>query len=143
MGNKKRDRERGAALAEAAIVMPLLLALVFGIWTIARAWNVRSTMEHAVREGVRFGSTELPWDGTSISQVEAVVDTELLAASISPALVNTQCIDVNTAPCGFSATSQGYDQVAVRIQYPNYPLNFLFFSTTVDLTVESVGRYEG
>jgi len=144
MGNKKRDRERGAALAEAAIVMPLLLALVFGIWTIARAWNVRSTMEHAVREGVRFGATELPWQGNaSISQVEAVVDAELQAASIPPALVNTQCIDVNTAPCGFTATSQGYDQVAVRIQYPNYPLNFLFFSTTVNLTVESVGRYEG
>jgi Flp pilus assembly protein TadG len=142
MGNQKR--ERGAALAEAAIVMPLLLALVFGIWTIARAWNVRSTMEHAVREGVRFGSTELPWDGTtSISEVEDVVHAELQAASIPVALVNTQCIDVNSAPCGFTATSQGYDQVAVRIQYPDYPLNFLFFSTTVDLTVESVGRYEG
>jgi Flp pilus assembly protein TadG len=144
MGNKKRDRERGAALAEAAIVMPLLLALVFGIWTIARAWNVRSTMEHAVREGVRFGSTELPWDDTtSIGEVEAVVHAELRAASIPVGLVLTQCIDVNSAPCGFTATSQGYDQVAVRIQYPNYPLNFLFFSTTVNLTVESVGRYEG
>ena len=141
MGNNKR--ERGAALIEAAIVMPLLLALVFGIWTVARAYNVRNTMEHAVREAVRFGATELPWDGTSVGQVEAVVDAELNTSAISPASVNTLCIDLNSAPCSFAATAQGYDQVAVRIQYPNYPLNFLFFSTTVNLTVEAVGRYEG
>ena len=141
MGNNKR--ERGAALIEAAIVMPLLLALVFGIWTVARAYNVRNTMEHAVREAVRFGATELPWDGTSVGQVEAVVDAELNTSAIPPALVNTLCIDMNSAPCSFGATAQGYDQVAVRIQYPNYPLNFLFFTTTVNLTVEAVGRYEG
>jgi Flp pilus assembly protein TadG len=144
MGNYKGERERGAALAEAAIVMPLLMALVFGIWTVARAWNVRSTMEHAVREGVRFAATELPWvTGTSEGRVEAVVDAELQTASIPLGLVNTLCIDLDSAPCGFTVTGQGYDQVAVRIQYPDYPLNFLFFSTTVDLTVEAVGRYEG
>ena len=141
MGNNKR--ERGAALIEAAIVMPMLLALVFGIWTVARAYNVRNTMEHAVREGVRFGATEMPWDGTSDDQVRAVIDSELGSSSIAAALVNTLCIDMNSGPCSFAATAQGYDQVAVRIEYPDYPLNFLFFSTTVDLTVEAVGRYEG
>jgi Flp pilus assembly protein TadG len=141
VGNDKR--ERGAALIEAAIVMPLLLALVFGIWTVARAYNVRNTMEHAVREGVRFGATELPWDGTSDDQVRDVINSELGSSSIAPALVNTLCIDMNSGPCSFAVTAQGYDQVAVRIQYPNYPLNFLFFSTTVNLTVEAVGRYEG
>ena len=141
MGQEKRDR--GAALTEAAIVMPLLLVLVFGIWTVARAWNVRSTMEHAVREGVRFGATELPWDGTSVSQLESVVDAELATSAVPSGSVNSVCIAMAAAPCGFAATAQGYEQVAVRIQYPDYPLNFLFFSTTVNLTVEAVGRYEG
>jgi len=136
-------RERGAALIEAALVMPMLLVLVFGIWTVARAWNVRNTMEHAGREAVRFAATELPWDGTSVAQVRAVIDAELATSAIPPGLVNTLCIDMNSAPCSFAATAQGYEQVAVRIQYPNYPLNFLFFSTTVNLTVEAVGRYEG
>ena len=138
-----KKRERGAALIEAAIVMPILLGLVFGIWTLARAWNVRNTMEHAVREAVRFGATELPWDGGSFGQVEAVVDSELTTSAIPTASVNSLCISMSSAPCGFTATSQGYEQVAVRIEYPNYPLNFLFFSTTVNLTVEAVGRYEG
>ncbi|CAN5221739.1 hypothetical protein BH18ACT5_BH18ACT5_16800 [soil metagenome] len=139
-----RNQERGAALVETALVLPLLLLLTFGIWTAARAWNVRNTMEHAAREGVRFAATELPWDGTSVGQVEAVMDAELATSSIPTASVNTLCLDTPGAtPCGFAATAQGYDQVAVRIQYPNYPLNFLFFNTTVNLTVEAVGRYEG
>jgi hypothetical protein len=100
-------------------------------------------MEHAAREGVRFAATELPWDGTSQSQVEAVIDAELVTSAIPIANVNTLCINKATNPCGFNPTSQGYQQVAVRIQYPNYPLNFLFFQATVNLTVEAVGRCEG
>ena len=140
----QRNQERGATLVETAIVLPLLLLLVFGIWAVARAWNVRNTMEHAAREAVRFAATELPWDGTSVADVESVIDAELTTSAIPTASVNTLCLDApGPAPCGFTATPQGYDQVAVRIQYPNYPLNFLFFSTTVNLTVEAVGRYEG
>lgn len=142
VGNTKK-REVGAALIETAIVLPLLLALTFGIWTLARAWNVRNTMEHAAREAVRFGATELPWDGTSVSQVRAVIDSELNTSAVPPASVATLCIDKNATPCGFSATAQGYDQVAVRVQYTNYQLNFLFFSTNINITVEAVGRYEG
>ena len=146
MGHRNQatnGKERGAALIEAALVLPMLLMLTFGIWTAARAWNVRNTMEHAAREGVRFAATELPWDGTSPSQVEAVMDAELTTSAIPTASVNTLCIDRANNPCGFTATAQNYSQVAVRIQYPNYPLNFLFFQTTVNLTVEAVGRYEG
>ncbi|HSL25079.1 MAG TPA: TadE family protein [Acidimicrobiia bacterium] len=139
----KSNRERGAALVEAAIVLPLLLILVFGIWTVARAWNVRNTMEHAAREAVRFGATELPWDGTSVTQVRAVVDSELNTSAIPAGSVSTVCIDMQATPCGFAATAQGYRQVAVQIEYPGYDLNFLFFTTTVDLNVEAVGRYEG
>ena len=139
-----RRKERGAALIETALVLPLLLLLTFGIWATARAWNVRNTMEHAAREGVRFGATELPWNGTtSEDAVRAVVDSELATSAIVPASVSTVCIDLATAPCGFAATSQGYDQVAIQLEYPYYELNFLFFKVDVDLQVEAVGRYEG
>lgn len=147
MGNTRQfgqQGDRGATLVETALVLPLLLLLTFGIWAVARAWNVHNTMEHAAREAVRFAATELPWDGTSVSQVEAVIDAELATSAIPPADVATLCLDApGPTPCGFAATAQGYDQVAVRIQYANYPLNFLFFNTTVNLTVEAVGRYEG
>ena len=140
----KNEKDRGAALIETALVLPLLLLLTFGIWASARAWNIRNTMEHAAREGVRFAATELPWTvGSSDNEVRAVIDSELQSSAISPGEVDTDCIELDTAPCGFAATSQGYEQVAVRIVWPDYQLNFLFFQVDVDLNVEAVGRYEG
>ncbi|MBA2726181.1 MAG: pilus assembly protein [Actinobacteria bacterium] len=57
MGRKtqRKIRERGAALVEAAFVMPIILLLTFGVWTVARAWQVHNTIDHAVREAARFG----------------------------------------------------------------------------------------
>ena len=137
-------RERGAALVEAAIIFPLLFLLTFGIWTTARAWNVKNTMEHAAREAVRFASTELPWDSsTSPADARSVVDSELTGSSIVTTDIQTVCIDEGTAPCSFGPTPQGYKQVAVELSYPDYPLEFLFFQMTIDLNVEAVGRYEG
>lgn len=133
----------GAALVETAMVLPILLLLTFGIWTVARAWNVSNTMEHAAREGVRFATTELPWETGSPDDVRAVIDAELAGSSISPASVQTVCIDQGAAPCSFTSTSQGYDQVAVELVWPDYSLEFLFFTMQVDLSVEAVGRYEG
>lgn len=140
----RREGERGAALVEAALIMPLVLLLTFGLWTTARAWNVSNTMEHAAREAVRFGVTELPWDnGSSPSGVMTVVNAELAGSSIASGSVVPVCIEKDTAPCSFSATPQGYEQVAVELQWPNYELNFLLFQMTIDLGVEAVGRYEG
>jgi Flp pilus assembly protein TadG len=136
--------DRGAALIETALVLPLLLLLTFGIWATARAWNIRNTMEHAAREGVRFAATELPWTGTpSELAVRDVVNAELATTAIPSASVATVCIDLDSAPCGFTATSQGYDQVAIQLQWPDYELNFLFFKMDVDINVEAIGRYEG
>lgn len=137
------DRQRGAALIETALVLPMLLMLTFGIWVTARAWNISNTMEHAAREGVRFASTELPWDGGSATDVRAVIDAELAGSSIPAASVQTICIDQGPAPCSFGSTAQGFDQVAVELVWPDYTLEFLFFSMDVDLSVEAVGRYEG
>ncbi|NIN10359.1 MAG: pilus assembly protein, partial [Gemmatimonadales bacterium] len=52
----KRREDRGAALVEAALVMPLLLMLTLGIWATARAWNVHNVLDHASREAARFGA---------------------------------------------------------------------------------------
>lgn len=48
-----RRRERGAAMVEMAIVLPLLLLLVFGIIEFGRLYNAQVTLTHAAREGIR------------------------------------------------------------------------------------------
>ena len=143
MGNK--NRERGATLVEAAFIMPLVLLLTFGVWTVARAWQVHNTIDHAVREAARFGSTSDPFDANA---VRAVLDTELQAGSIPTGSVATVCIGkAATTPvaCGSPAISNapaGTENVYVRVRWSNYALNFLFWTTNVNLTGSAVSRWE-
>jgi Flp pilus assembly protein TadG len=46
--------ERGQALVEFAIVLPMLLLLLLGIVDFARAWNVYEVLTDAAREGARI-----------------------------------------------------------------------------------------
>ena len=45
--------ERGAALVEMAVILPVLLLLVFGLVEFSRAFNTKAVVTHASREGVR------------------------------------------------------------------------------------------
>lgn len=140
--------ERGAALIEAALVLPFLLLLTFGIWTTARAWNINNTMEHAAREAARYGATVEPWDsGASPGAVRAVADADMSSAAIDTSAVATVCIERVTAsgnPCGDSSHTNGTgtDQIFVKLQYPDYKLEFLFFSATIDLEASAISRHE-
>jgi Flp pilus assembly protein TadG len=46
-------RERGAELVETALVLPLLLTLLIGVFWAARAYNIYETITRAAREGAR------------------------------------------------------------------------------------------
>jgi len=141
------NREIGAALVEAALILPILLLMTFGIWATARAWNVNNTIDHATREAARFGATEVPWvPGTSDVAVRAVADVVLSASAIAPSDI-TNCIelilDTQSGTCDTSYTnSTGTDQVHVTLGFPNYPIDFLFFSVSVDLESTAVARFE-
>ena len=49
----KLDNNKGAALVELAIVLPLLLLIVFGIFEYGRAMYITNTLNNAAREGAR------------------------------------------------------------------------------------------
>lgn len=139
--------DRGSALIEAALVLPFLLLLTFGIWTTARAWNIHNTLEHATREAARYGATIEPWDpGTSPGEVRAVADADMSAASIDTSAVSDVCIellgDTETSCDGSHTNETGTDQVFVRLQYPDYKLEFLFFSFDIDMEATAISRHE-
>jgi Flp pilus assembly protein TadG len=48
-----RDR-RGQALAEFALVLPLVLLFMAGIIEMGRAWNIKQVVTDAAREGARY-----------------------------------------------------------------------------------------
>jgi len=49
----RSPREDGAAAVEFALLLPILVALLFGTVEFARAYNTLATLNHAAREGAR------------------------------------------------------------------------------------------
>jgi Flp pilus assembly pilin Flp len=76
--------ERGAAVVEFALILPLLVLFVFGIVEFGRAYSARIELTGAVREGAR--AVALGKDGVAATQAGA------------PGLKPSQ-ITVTTVPC--------------------------------------------
>jgi Flp pilus assembly protein TadG len=139
-------------LVEAAIITPLLVMLLFGIWTTARAWNIHNVLDHAAREAARYGAVD-----PTHTAISTVAQGEVVAASYPWGNV-TYCSAVieggvgslnNGTPgtCIPAGSGSGQDpttdnRVQVTLQIPNYPLNFIFFSTSVNLEARAVARLE-
>ena len=56
--SKRRSRgERGAAMVEFVLLLPVFLLIVFGGITAAMAYQHKAEVVHAVRDGARYGAT--------------------------------------------------------------------------------------
>jgi Flp pilus assembly protein TadG len=99
----------GQEIAEAAIVLPLLFMLLFGIYWFGRAFNIYGTINHAAREGARVamvsncascGNTA----ATNASIASAVTDA-LRASRLDPTQMQIYTPAPAPAACpGFSGT---------------------------------------
>jgi Flp pilus assembly protein TadG len=105
--------ERGQALVEFAIVLPLLLLLLLGIVDFARAWNVYEVLTDAAREGARIAVVDQPATTEQDVRDAIVAAGQRAAIGIDPA-------DITTT--GFHA-GRG-TQATVRIEY-DYELKWV------------------
>jgi hypothetical protein len=100
-----REDDGGQALIEFALILPLLLLIITGLFDVARATWQENTLAYAAREGTRYaivhGSASL--DGTVVypGSYQQVVDTVRNAAvgvptvSVSVAWPDGGCYDRN------------------------------------------------
>jgi hypothetical protein len=65
---RKVSNERGAAVVELALVLPILLTVLLGIVEFGRAYNTKISLTHAAREGARAAAV-----GYDDDEVEDVV----------------------------------------------------------------------
>ena len=61
----KHESERGSSLIEATLIIMLMFGLLFLVIDISLAFFAKSTLQEAVREGVRFAVTEQLASGKS------------------------------------------------------------------------------
>ncbi len=93
---KAYARTEGSQIAEFAISLPLLAVIVIGITDFGSAFNLKYKLNNAVREGLRFASTQTASDLSnptplSIAAIHDVVDNYLVGERVND--------------CGLSTTS--------------------------------------
>jgi Flp pilus assembly protein TadG len=76
----RRDRGRGQALVEFALVIPLFVLLIFGLIDLGRAVYINNSLAEAARDGARYGSVQArAFDDASRDAVADWVEARLSA----------------------------------------------------------------
>jgi len=134
--------ERGNAMVEFAIVLPLLLILVFGIIDFGRALYTANNLTAAVREGARLASTQISPDPTtagSMSAVSTAVNSYVVAFGGSRTPTVSETFNGGAPPNMQSIT-------VTIVNYPFTPLtpiaNFVGFGTIL-MSPTATFRWEG
>ena len=109
--------EAGQSLAELALALPILMAVVIGIFEFGRAWNVRQTVTHAAREAARLAVIRT----SSSDDIEAVIEDRLSAAALDPEQATVSVTGMGGLP-GTATTIE-----------VSYPYTFSFLGPVVDL----------
>ncbi len=127
---KDDTSERGAAMVEMAIVLPVLLILVFAIIEMGIALNRVQAFQAAAREGARIGSLET----TTSGEIDAAVTGALVGIS-----GDAPTIEVLTGTCA----GRPGGKITVEVWAP-YTISIPFLPDR-DLTLRGDGvfRCEG
>ena len=146
-----RGEERGSTLIEFAIVLPLFVALLFGVVTTGVAYSAKVGVIEAVREGARYGASlklgtgataVADWEASVRARVAAASGGELAAASVCARLV----LPSGATDCGLNDPAGASAEVAVHLVKVSASkaatLEFVVFRTTATLSGRLAARYE-
>jgi Flp pilus assembly protein TadG len=113
------SNRRGQALAEFAIVLPVILLFIAGIVEFGRAWNIKQAVTDAAREGARY--TVVRDANMTMSQVEDKIEERLALASIEQSTIVISSSDPSCSPiatCFHTEAGWGKEMtVSVSTQY--------------------------
>ena len=123
MRSRLRSNQRGAALIEAAVTLPLILLVSVAIFEFGRAYQTWQVLTNAAREGARVAVIA----GTSDAEVEVAVRRYMTIGSLSKAATAPVLLNRNVA-LGSNTGSQ------VTI---NYPFQFMVLNPVARLVVRS------
>lgn len=111
VSRRLRRADEGQSLAEFAILLPILLGVVIGIFEFGRAWNIDQVLTNAAREGARLAVIPT----SSEDDVVEAVEEALTNAGLDPSLASIR-------PRGIG---DGYGTpTSLEVRYP-YEFTFL------------------
>jgi Flp pilus assembly protein TadG len=160
---RRHENDRGAALVEFALLLPILALLLFGTITGGLTLSRQNSVKNAAREGARFGAINPlgePVDLTTyldqvIVQVENAAHPDLangiLGKKICVAFIEesgsvTQRTKTNTGTTSagtacFDDSPLTYDRVQVSVERRS-EISAILYAKNVLIEARSVTRYE-
>lgn len=137
-----RGSDRGVALVEFAIIMPLLFLLVFGIIEFGNAFFQNLDVRHGAREGARLAAVNA-FEGEA-DQVSSIIAETCARMDMSGGSTVVVSIDVNGSLVAPPSDAGVGDEVTVTVQRDLDQLTgFLAFALDgVDLTSSVTTRLE-
>ncbi len=116
--HRARTGEEGQALVEFALIAPILILLVVGIFEFARAWQAYQVLTDAAREGAR--NAVIDDASIDVAQVVATVQNALAIAALNPANIDSLGVNNLTSGSAWTRATVGRgDQTEVFLSY-NY-----------------------
>jgi Flp pilus assembly protein TadG len=87
--NLRRSPERGTALVEFALVLPILLVLTIAALDLSRAFLAKNVLHQAAREGVRMRVVMVePVSSDDVSRVEERVRQVAVSGGLTPSNID-------------------------------------------------------
>ncbi|MGH9003198.1 MAG: TadE/TadG family type IV pilus assembly protein [Acidimicrobiia bacterium] len=159
------DSERGAALVEFALILPVLVVITFGMIGAGIAYNHKMDITYAAREGARYGSTlpltqcsgsPNPCGSATWAQLIRTVVVEraggdVTAADVCVALVHGSSATATTPTSSYTTgggvcfPESGGDagnRVQVKITKADDEIDAVFFQIPVTITSQATGKFE-
>jgi Flp pilus assembly protein TadG len=154
-GSADRRRYRaanrsGAAAVEFALVFPLLLLTLMGIFDFGRAWNIHHVVTDAAREGARRGVVKDGLQGPEkLAAVTGAINNRLATVGLGPVTVEgtphtTPCAgwtppsaavtQVTVAGCGWGGATNTEGRVVLRAPFP-----FSLITPVMELVAQGSG----
>ena len=98
IATQARQRRRGVVAVEAAVTLPVLIIVMFGMWEVGRLIQVNQVVNNAAREGARLAAGGYV-DGTpvTVTMVQQAV-RDYLSASGLPTAASTVPASTSRTP---------------------------------------------
>jgi Flp pilus assembly protein TadG len=113
--------KQGTLMAEFALVGPLLLLLVFGVFETGHLYYIRSNLQHAAYQGARYAMVNATAGNSVISQK---VSDNITAVNASAVTVTVQDQTISGKPYKQISLAYNFSSAAGRLlNYNNIPLN--------------------
>lgn len=131
---KRKQSQRGATIAEAAVTVVTLFTLILGVVDFGRAFSIYEDLTNAAREGARYAVAPDPASEIlpSSAQVQSYVSPFLTANNVSGT------VTVSSTSHVINGVTTTYTRVTVQAPY-----KFLFFPFgTVNISSNSEMRNE-